>query len=96
MPSESVQVSEGDNGAGGVELVVTSPHWRLRVDWGQQLDPYELVHLASGRAVADESYCYQLTVSGPPIPASMVARSAAGGSARWTGRPSSTTTPGPR
>jgi hypothetical protein len=59
-----VQVSEGDNGAGGVELVVTSPHWRLRVDWGQQLDPYELVHLASGRAVADESYCYRLTVSG--------------------------------
>lgn len=64
MPAESVQVSEGDNGAGGVELVVTSPHWRLRVDWGQQLDPYELVHLASGRAVADESYCYRLTVSG--------------------------------
>ncbi len=64
MAAESVQVSEGDNGAGGVELVVTSPHWRLRVDWGEQLDPYELVHLASGRAVADESYCYRLTVSG--------------------------------
>ncbi|HEX4257685.1 MAG TPA: hypothetical protein VH089_21505 [Streptosporangiaceae bacterium] len=57
-------MSDHDNGAGGVELVVTSPHWRLRVDWGDRVDPYELVHLASGRAVADESYCYQLTVSG--------------------------------
>jgi hypothetical protein len=64
MPSESGPVSEQDNGAGGVELVVASPHWRLRVDWGDRVDPYELVHLASGRAVADESYCYQLTVSG--------------------------------
>src|ERR1700760_601750 len=64
MPSESGPVSEQDNGAGGIELVVTSPHWRLRVDWGDRLDPWELVHLASGRAVADESYCYQLTVSG--------------------------------
>jgi hypothetical protein len=64
VPPESVQVNEGDNGAGGTELTVTSPHWRLRVDCGQQLDPYELVHLASGRVVADESYCYQLTVSG--------------------------------
>jgi hypothetical protein len=59
-----VQVSEGNNGAGGVELVLTSAHWRLRVDCGQRLDPYELVHLASGRPVADESYCYRLTVSG--------------------------------
>ena len=64
MPAESVQLSEGDNHAGGTELVLTSPHWRLRVDWGQRLDPYELVHLASGRVVADESYCYQLTVTG--------------------------------
>jgi hypothetical protein len=65
VPTESVQVSEGDNGAGGVELVLTSPHWRLRVDVGDRLDPWELVHLASERAVADESYCYRLTVSGP-------------------------------
>ena len=64
MPAESVELSEGDNHAGGTELVLTSPHWRLRVNWGQRLDPYELVHLASGRVVADESYCYQLTVTG--------------------------------
>jgi len=64
VPPESVQVNEVDNAAGGTELTVTSPHWRLRVDCGQQLDPYELVHLASGRAVADESYCYRLTVTG--------------------------------
>ena len=63
MP-ESVQLSEGDNNAGGTELVLTSPHWRLRVDWDQRLDPFEVVHLASGRVVADESYCYQLTVTG--------------------------------
>jgi hypothetical protein len=64
VPPESVQVNEVDNAAGGIELTVTSPHWRLRVDCGQQLDPYELVHLASGRVVADESYCYRLTVTG--------------------------------
>jgi hypothetical protein len=64
VPTESVQLSEDDNNAGGTELVVTSPHWRLRVDWDQRLDPYEVVHLASGRVVADESYCYQLTVTG--------------------------------
>ena len=64
MPAESVQVDEVDQVAGGTELTVTSPHWRLKIDCGQQLDPYELVHLASGRAVADESYCYQLTVTG--------------------------------
>jgi hypothetical protein len=64
VPSESVQVSERDNDADGPELVLTSPYWRLRVGFGQQLDPYELVHRASGRTVADESYCYQLTVSG--------------------------------
>jgi hypothetical protein len=63
VPADSVQVSEVDHG-GGVELVVTGPHWRLRVDWGDRFDPWELVHLASGRVVADESYCYQLTVSG--------------------------------
>ena len=33
-------------------------------DWDQRLDPFEVVHLASGRVVADESYCYQLTVTG--------------------------------
>ena len=64
MPAESVQVNEVDHAAGGTELTVTSPHWRLRVDCGEQLDPYELVHLASGRVVADESYCYRLTVTG--------------------------------
>ena len=64
MPAESVRLSEGDNNAGGTELVLTSPHWRLRVDWDQRLDPYEVVHLASGRVVADEGYCYQLTVTG--------------------------------
>jgi hypothetical protein len=64
VPPESVQVNEVDHAAGGTELTVTSPYWRLRVDCGQQLDPYELVHLASGRAVADESYCYRLTVTG--------------------------------
>ena len=64
MPPESVQVNEVDHAAGGTELTVTSPHWRLRVDCGEQLDPYELVHLASGRVVADESYCYRLTVTG--------------------------------
>ena len=64
MPPESVQVNEVDHAAGGTELTVTSPHWRLRVDCGEQLDPYELVHLASGRVVADESYCYLLTVTG--------------------------------
>jgi hypothetical protein len=64
MPSDSIQASQEDNGAGGTELVLTSPHWRLRVDCAQQLDPYELVHLPSGRSVADESYCYQLTVTG--------------------------------
>jgi hypothetical protein len=64
VPPESVQVSEGDNGAGGPELVLTGPHWRLRVDCGQRLDPWELVHLPSGRVVADESYCYRLTVTG--------------------------------
>jgi hypothetical protein len=64
VPSEAVQVSEGANQAGGLELAVTSPHWRLRIDFGQQLDPYELVHRASGRVVADESYCYRLAVSG--------------------------------
>ena len=64
MPPESVQVSVEDNGAGGRELVLVSPHWRLRVDYGPQLDPHELVHRPSGRVVADESYCYQLTVSG--------------------------------
>jgi hypothetical protein len=55
---------EQDNGSGGTELVFTSTHWRLRVDCGDQLDPYELVHLPSGRTVADESYCYRLSVSG--------------------------------
>jgi hypothetical protein len=64
VPAESVQVNEVDHAAGGTELTVTSPHWRLRVGCGEQLDPYELVHLASGRVVADESYCYRLTVTG--------------------------------
>jgi len=59
VPPDSVQVSDSAN-----ELVLVSPHWRLRVDAGAQLDPYELVHLPSGRVVADESYCYQLTVTG--------------------------------
>ena len=64
MPPESVQVNEVGHAAGGTELTVTSPNWRLRVDCSEQLDPYELVHLASGRVVADESYCYRLTVTG--------------------------------
>jgi hypothetical protein len=64
VPPESVQVSENDDQAGGTELVLTSPQWRLRIGLGQQLDPYELVHLPTGRPVADESYCYQLTVTG--------------------------------
>lgn len=64
MPPKSVQVNENDDDAGGTELVLTSAQWRLRVGFGQQLDPHELVHLPASRAVADESYCYQLTVTG--------------------------------
>src|ERR1700753_507132 len=64
VSSESVQVDEGDNGAGGPEHVLSGPHWRRRVDCGQRLAPWELVHLPSGRVVADESYCYRLTVTG--------------------------------
>jgi hypothetical protein len=38
--------------------------WRLRVELGESLDPYELVHLGSGRHLADESYCYRLSIAG--------------------------------
>lgn len=49
-------------GPHGPELEFSNPHWRLRVRVGDRLDPYELVKLPSGRRVADESYCYRLTV----------------------------------
>jgi hypothetical protein len=52
----------GNRGQTEIELV--NPDWRLRVEVGERLNPYELVHLASGRYLADENYCYQLTVSG--------------------------------
>jgi hypothetical protein len=59
------RLTEHDNGRGGKELVLESSCWCLRVDLGEQLDPHELRHLASGRYLADESYCYQVTVTGP-------------------------------
>ena len=49
---------------GGAELEFSNAEWRLRIAVGKRSDPYELLHLGSGRYVVDESYCYQLTVAG--------------------------------
>jgi hypothetical protein len=46
------------------QLEFANDEWRLRVEVGTRLNPFELVHMASGRVVADEDYCYQLTVAG--------------------------------
>src|SRR5579863_5563217 len=54
---------EHGSGIFGPELELVNDRWRLRVGLGEQLDPYELYDLRSGRYVADESYCYQLAVS---------------------------------
>jgi hypothetical protein len=67
VPGAPAELNERDNGSGGTELVLADSSWRLSVDIGQRLDPYELVHLESGRYAADESYCYQLSVSGPTL-----------------------------
>jgi hypothetical protein len=49
---------------GNQELEFFNAAWRLRVEVGRSLNPYELLHLGSGRAIADENYCYELTVAG--------------------------------
>jgi hypothetical protein len=58
------QLSRSTNNRGRPELEFGNSDWRLRVEVGERLDPYELLHLGSGRFVADESYCYQLAVAG--------------------------------
>ena len=52
-----VTVEEGDS-----RLVASDGKWRLGVDTGGTLSPDSLVHVPSGRVVADRPYCYRFTV----------------------------------
>ena len=64
MTTGANRVTQSTNELGREELEFLGPEWRLRVELGGSLDPYELLHLGSGRYLADESYCYQLSVAG--------------------------------
>ena len=64
MTTGSALLAHTTNDLGRAELEFANPVWRLRVEVGESLNPYELLHLGSGRFIADENYCYQLTVMG--------------------------------
>ena len=64
MTTGSALLAHSTNDRGRAELEFANPEWRLRVEVGESLNPYELLHLGSGRYIADENYCYQLTVAG--------------------------------
>ena len=64
MTTGSALLAHTTNDLGRAELEFANPVWRLRVEVGESLNPYELLHLGSGRYIADENYCYQLTVMG--------------------------------
>jgi hypothetical protein len=58
------RLTQETDGRGRPQLKFANRQWLLRVDVGERLDPFELLHLGSGRQVADESYCYRLAVAG--------------------------------
>ncbi len=60
----AARLTQGTNGRGRPQLEFVNRDWLLRVDVGERLDPFELLHLGTGRHVADESYCYRLAVAG--------------------------------
>ena len=64
MTPAPATVVERVGGSGQAELEFANSEWRLRVEVGHCLNPYELVHVGSGQFVADEDYCHQLTVAG--------------------------------
>ena len=64
MTTGSALLAHSTNDRGRAELEFANPEWRLRVEVGESLNPYQLLHLGSGRYIADENYCYRLTVAG--------------------------------
>ena len=57
-------VSERVDESSQPEIEFVNETWRLRVQVGRCLNPYELFQFGSSRFVADERYCYHLTVTG--------------------------------
>jgi hypothetical protein len=60
--TQSATALESLSASGQTVLTFSNRFWSLEIDLQPSINPRRLVHLGSGKVVADEDYCYQLAL----------------------------------